>query len=89
MNTLKISEPLVSKPLVCEKVWGDENLNRIFSSQNKQKIGEAWLFSFYPGMSNELYGLSTFRVYGKSDEVLRDEISDFPLLFQVVLVCSA
>jgi len=84
VNTLKISEPLVSKPLVYEKVWGDENLNRIFSSQSKQKIGEAWLFSFYPGMCNELYGLSTFRVYGKSDEVLRDEISNFPLLLKLI-----
>lgn len=74
-----MKEVLISKPIFVEKVWGDENLNKIFNKKDMGKIGEVWLFSGVENYETELIGLESGKNYGNPSQIIKELIGeDFP-----------
>lgn len=81
---MKIVEPLVSKPIFSEKVWGNETLNDIFKVKSKGKIGEVWLYSGLTNTETELFGKDSGKLYGKPSELF----PHYPLLLKIIATSS-
>ncbi len=81
---MQISEPLISKPIFSEKIWGNNELNRIFNYEKTQPLGEVWLYSPLDGYETVLYGKNSQREYGKVSELF----PKFPLLLKLIATSS-
>ncbi|HOB55590.1 MAG TPA: class I mannose-6-phosphate isomerase [Defluviitoga tunisiensis] len=81
---MKITEPLISKPIFSEKVWGSETLNEIFKLKTNEKIGEVWLYSGLNNYETELVGKDSGQLYGKPSELF----PHYPLLLKLIATSS-
>lgn len=77
---MTIKEPLISKPIFFEKVWGNNILNSIFNKNELNPIGESWLYSPYNNKQTELVGLLSDVIYGKA----KDVFPNFDLLIKLI-----
>ncbi|MDN5343729.1 class I mannose-6-phosphate isomerase [Oceanotoga sp. DSM 15011] len=79
-----INEPLICKPVLSEKVWGNKDLNEVFKHNlGENPVGEVWLFSVVEGMETTLKGVETGKTY-KSTDIIKD----FPLLLKLISTSS-
>ncbi|HOB16598.1 MAG TPA: class I mannose-6-phosphate isomerase [Defluviitoga sp.] len=81
---MKITEPLLSKPIFSEKVWGSEILNEIFKVKTEEKIGEVWLYSGLNNTETELVGKDSGKLYGNPGELF----PQYPLLLKLIATSS-
>jgi len=81
---MRFSEPLISKPIFSEKIWGSEELNNIFNYNGEGIIGEVWLFSIIEGLETKLIGKNTGKKYGSA----REFFPKFPLLLKLIATSS-
>ncbi|GAB6188830.1 mannose-6-phosphate isomerase [Marinitoga arctica] len=70
MSEILINEALISTPVFVEKVWGNEKLNKIFSKNDLNKIGEVWLFSGVKNFETELIGIKSGKNYGNPSKLI-------------------
>ncbi|MDK2946664.1 type I phosphomannose isomerase catalytic subunit [Geotoga petraea] len=75
-----IKEPLITRPIFSEKVWGNRKLNDVFDKGNENSIGEVWLYSDVKNRETELIGMSTGKIYGYPSEIF----PGIPLLLKLL-----
>lgn len=81
MEADKMDEILISKPIFSEKVWGSEELNKLFGrKKNEFPLGEIWLYSPVENNETELFGLETGKYYGKPSDIF----PDFKILIKLI-----
>lgn len=79
-----INEPLVSKAIFSEKVWGNYKLNDLFEKETEDPIGEVWLYSDVEGKETDLIGLESEKNYGNPSDVFPNK----PLLLKLIATTS-
>lgn len=75
-----INEVLITKPILSEKVWGNNDLNILFKHNSKTPVGEVWLYSPYKENESTLIGLNSKKVYGNASEIF----PKFKLLIKLI-----
>ncbi|BBE30510.1 mannose-6-phosphate isomerase [Tepiditoga spiralis] len=75
-----INEVLITKPILSEKVWGNNELNNLFNYNSETPLGEIWLYSPYKKNESILSGLNSKEVYGKASEIF----PNFKLLIKLI-----
>ncbi len=95
MITISPLYPIKFEPILKQKVWGGNKLNKIFQKQAKGKIGESWEISGVEGNISEIMNgplkgktlnwlLEFYKEKLVGEKVYKDFGKTFPLLFKYI-----
>lgn len=77
----------LSVPICVERIWGHEDLKKIFSCQStKRPIGEVWMLSGYPNFETKVLknGKIEIDMNSLTKEIFKDRLPRFPLLIKLL-----